>query len=169
MPGFVGGSRYSSGMGSEVVGPYLGTPEVLRLCGLPYSTLDSWVRMGLVTPSVRAGSGKRRTRLWSIADVVGVRALKELRDAGAPARVLTRAQRTLQDNWTSSLRDRMLYWDGGDLIHIDEWTNIMSLVKAPGQTVFKIIAMPLDEFRREAEAAAANMPTPIPAETRRTA
>lgn len=169
MTGIVGDLRYASRMGSEEVGPYLETPEVLRLCKLPYSTLDSWVRTGLVTPSIRGGSGKRRTRLWSVADVVGVRALKELRDAGAPTRVLTKAHRTLHDTWTTSLRGQMLYWDGGDLIHVDEWSNLMSLVKKPGQSVFRMIAMPLDEFRREAEAAATTTPTLPPHETRRTA
>lgn len=171
MPGSATVMRYSSLMGNELVGPYLETPEVLRLCDLPYSTLDSWVRTGLVEPSVRAGSGRRRPRLWSIADVVEVRALKALRDAGAPLRVLNKARQTLQDSWVATLRDRMLYWDGGDLILVDEWSNLMSLVKQPGQTVVKIVAMPLDVFHDEAHASAISPPSTstLPSEPRRRA
>ncbi|WP_082682512.1 helix-turn-helix domain-containing protein [Microbacterium oxydans] len=149
---------YSAGMGSDVVGPYLRTPEVLRLCGLPYSTLDSWVRTGLVTPSVRGGSGRRRTRLWSISDVVIVRALKELKEAGAPSRVLSQAHRTINTSWTDSLRGRMLFWDGHDIVQVDEWSNIISLVTNPGQTVLKIVTVPLDAYREEAEREASQGP-----------
>lgn len=169
--------RYSSDMGGDVQDPYLETPEVLRLCKLPYSTLDSWVRSGLVSPSVRGGTGHRRTRLWSVRDVVTVRALKELREAGAPVRLLAKAQRVLEDDWTINLRDRMLYWDGGDIVRLDEWSNLISLVRAPGQAVLRIVAVPLDSLRDEAEevatmttAAAAAPSSPRPARSmRRTA
>jgi len=142
-------------MAADPSTPYLETPEVLRLCGLPYSTLDYWVRTGLVAPSVRGGSGRRRTRQWSVLDVVCVRALKELRDAGASVRVLKRAQTMLRDTWTATLRDRMLYWDGGDLIQIDEWENLVSLFAAPGQSVLHVVALSVDALRAEAESVAA--------------
>lgn len=141
-------------MPGEQSTPYLETPEVVRLCGLPYSTLDYWVRTGLVAPSVRGGSGRRRTRQWSVLDVVCVRALKELRDAGASVRVLKRAQILLRDGWTASLRDRMLYWDGGDLIRLDEWENLVSLFVAPGQSVLHVVALSVDALRVEAESIA---------------
>lgn len=141
-------------MPGEQSTPYLETPEVVRLCGLPYSTLDYWVRTGLVAPSVRGGSGRRRTRQWSVLDVVCVRALKELRDAGASVRVLKRAQILLRDGWTASLRDRMLYWDGGDLIRLDEWENLVSLFVAPGKSVLHVVALSVDALRVEAESIA---------------
>lgn len=145
---------YPSDMAVEPSSPYLETPEVVRLCRLPYSTLDYWVRTGLVTPSVRGGSGRRRTRQWSILDVVSVRALKELRDAGASVRVLKHAQAMLRETWAATLRDRMLYWDGGDLIQIDEWENLVSLFTAPGQSVLHVVALSVDALRAEAESVA---------------
>ncbi|MFE6734592.1 MerR family transcriptional regulator [Microbacterium sp. NPDC057650] len=142
-------------MAAERSTPYLETPEVVRLCDLPYSTLDYWVRTGLVAPSVRGGSGRRRTRQWSVLDVVCVRALKELRDAGASVRVLKQAQAMLRDTWSATLRDHMLYWDGGDLIQVDEWKNLVSLIAAPGQGVLHIVALSVDALRAEAESVAA--------------
>lgn len=158
-------SGYSLDMAAEASTPYLETPEVVRLCGLPYSTLDYWVRTGLVTPSVRGGSGRRRARQWSVLDVVCVRALKELRDAGASVRVLKQAHAMLRDTWTAALRDRMLYWDGGDLIQIDEWENLVSLIAAPGQSVLHVVALSVDALRAEAESVA----TANGRETRRSA
>lgn len=138
-------------MGDAGPNPYLETPQVLRMCGLPYSTLDYWVRTGLVSPSVRASSGRRRARQWSVLDVICVRALKELRESGAPVRVMRAAQEALRHEWTTSLRDHMLYWDGGDIVRVDEWSNIVSVVNHPGQGVLRIVAVPLDPLREEAE------------------
>lgn len=142
---------------STLSGPYLETPEVLRLCKLPYSSLDYWVRTGLITPTVRAGEGRRRTRLWSVLDVVCVRALKELRDAGAPVRLLTSARQALQADWASSLRDRTLFWDGGDVVRIDEWDNVVSIARAPGQSVVRFVALQLNVFQDEVEARVAEL------------
>lgn len=130
---------------------YLETPVVLRLTGLPYSTLDYWVRTGLITPSVREGSGRRKTRRWSVLDVVSLRALKELREAGAPVRLLIVARNHLATRWGSTLTAKMLFWDGGDVVHLDEWDNLISLVKHPGQGALKVVALPVGTYAQEAQ------------------
>ena len=137
---------------------FLETPSVLKLAGIPYSTLDYWVRTGLVTPSVRAGEGRRRVRLWSVADAVAVRALKHLRDAGAPVRLLAKARKTLAADWTPALSAQMLFWDGADLLQLDEWKNLLSLIKEPGQGALHVVALPLEVFTRDAEAAIVRLP-----------
>jgi hypothetical protein len=131
---------------------YLETPAVLKLAGIPYSSLDYWVRTGLVSPSVRSGEGKRKTRRWSISDAVCVRALKELRDAGAPVRLLVRARQQLKDGWHQSLTSKVLFWDGGDVLLLDDWENLVSLVREPGQSALRIVALPLGTFASDAAA-----------------
>ncbi len=59
----------------------------------------------------------------------------------------------------------MLYWDGGDLIQIDEWENLVSLIAAPGQSVLHVVALSVDALRAEAESVA----TANGRETRRSA
>jgi len=130
---------------------YLETPVVLRLTGLPYSTLDYWIRTGLVEPSVRKSSGRRRARRWSVLDVVCVRALKDLRDAGAPIRLLVAARKHLQENWASRLSAQLLFWDGGDVVYLDEWDNLVSLVRHPGQSAMKVVALPVGAYAHEVE------------------
>lgn len=131
---------------------FLETPAVLKLAGIPYSSLDYWVRTGLVSPSVRSGEGKRKTRRWSISDAVCVRTLKELRDAGAPVRLLARAREQLQDSWHQSLTSKVLFWDGGDILLLDDWENLVSLVREPGQSTLRIVALPLGRFASDAAA-----------------
>ncbi|KTR78696.1 hypothetical protein NS234_02495 [Microbacterium oxydans] len=52
----------------------------------------------------------------------------------------------------------MLFWDGHDIVQVDEWSNIISLVTNPGQTVLKIVTVPLDAYREEAEREASQGP-----------
>ncbi len=128
---------------------FLETPAVARLAGLARSTLDYWLRTGLVQASVRGPSGRRVTRRWTVADAVEVRALKELRDAGCPVRTLLIAKQRLASDWSPSVRGKTLYWDGHDLLKIGPWDQVESLVRQPGQTTLRLVALPLDAWVRE--------------------
>lgn len=132
--------------------PYLPTPVVLRLSGLRPSTLDYWVRIGLAEPSVRASEGRRKTRRWSVRDVVSIRALKALHDAGCPHRLLLRAKAQLAEGWESQLRDRHLMWDGRDLLALQPWGEIESLIRQPRQAQLHVVAVPLELWTQETEA-----------------
>jgi DNA-binding transcriptional MerR regulator len=57
-------------------------PTVYKLVGITYRQLDYWARTGLVTPSVRAADGSGTQRLYSFTDVVELRIIKRLLDAG---------------------------------------------------------------------------------------
>jgi DNA-binding transcriptional MerR regulator len=57
-------------------------PTVCKLVGISYRQLDYWARTELVTPSVRAAEGSGSQRLYSFADVVELRVIKRLLDAG---------------------------------------------------------------------------------------
>ena len=137
---------------------YLETPAVLRLTGLPASTLENWIRDGLVTPSVRPASGRRRTRRWSVVDVIVVRAIKDLRDAGCSISTLTKARQLLQDEWPTSVMGKHLYWDGQDLFRISTFDEAVSLVRRQGQTTMKVLLIPLEPLKAAVEAAAVQDP-----------
>ena len=57
-------------------------PTVCRLVGISYRQLDYWARTGLVTPSVRPADGSGSQRLYSFEDLVELRIIKRLLDAG---------------------------------------------------------------------------------------
>lgn len=125
---------------------YITTSTLRRLCGnLPTSTLDNWVSAGLVRPSLRASSGKRIERWWSVTDVVTVRAIRGLRDAGCPLRLLKQARRFLRDEWPASITGKLLYWDGSDVFRIGTQDDLLtSIGRQPGQTTFQLFALDLD-------------------------
>ena len=123
-----------------------------RLAGIPHATLDYWTRTGLVEPSVRGSSGRRVERQWSIQDVLVVRSVKGLRDAGCPLQQVREAKKLLQAKSSEGLSDHVLFWDGGDVVAIDKWGNLQSLVRRPSQQMLHVVALPISSWKKALEA-----------------
>jgi DNA-binding transcriptional MerR regulator len=130
------------------------TDNVRKLAGgLKPSTLDYWVRSGLVEPTVQGSRGHRFTRQWTVQEAVTVRMISALRDAGCPLQRIRDAKAYLEENWGETFSSRVLVWDGvDDIFDIGPWGEVRSVWKRPGQLAFKAVAMPVDTWRREAEA-----------------
>lgn len=55
--------------------PGFSSVDVCRMSGVTFRQLDYWVRIGLVTPSVRQATSSGHRRKWSLLDVMLVTAL----------------------------------------------------------------------------------------------
>jgi DNA-binding transcriptional MerR regulator len=129
----------------------LETARVCRLADVKPSTLDYWVRTGLVVPTLRDEPGHRRTRLWSVRDAVIVRTVRELRKAGCPLQTIRRAQHQLASQWKVLGPESTLIWSDGELYDISPEGRVEALVKHPFQQAFALVALPLGLFRDEAK------------------
>lgn len=129
------------------------TPAVCVLADVPASTLTSWTRGDdpLVTPSVLGSAGRRASRYWSARDLVIVKAIKALRDAGCPLQQIRLASQRVRDWFEADLSDTVLYWDGHDVVAVDSWGSVYSLIRHPGQQMIHVVALPLSDWRTEAE------------------
>jgi DNA-binding transcriptional MerR regulator len=58
---------------ARVAAGWYSSADVCVLAGCTYRQLDSWCRLGLVTPSVTEANGQGTRRRWSSDDVVRVR------------------------------------------------------------------------------------------------
>jgi DNA-binding transcriptional MerR regulator len=149
----------------------LDTVIVARLAGVNRSTLDYWVRTGLVTPSLRDLPGRRRTRLWRVEDAVVVRAVASLRAAGCSLQRIRAAVQSIEGSADALGSDATLYWDGFDVLKIDHEGAVESLLRYPGQRVFRPVALPLGLWDRETKSRASfidsgDLKTGRPFETR---
>jgi DNA-binding transcriptional MerR regulator len=123
-------------------------PAVSEIVGITYRQLDYWARTGLVSPSVRKAEGSGSQRLYSFEDIVRLRVIKRLLDAGvnlerirAALEELTRQGRALSDVTLAS--------DGRTVYAIDDDRQLLDLLQR-GQGVFAIAVDPLiDELRGE--------------------
>ena len=64
--------------------------------GITYRQLDYWARTGLVVPSVRDASGSGTQRLYSFRDIVVLKVVKRLLDAGVSLQNIRKAIETLR-------------------------------------------------------------------------
>src|ERR1700737_5242512 len=64
----------------ELVG-YRG-PSACQIAGITYRQLDYWARTGLVVPSIRSAAGSGSQRLYSFKDILVLKIVKRLLDAG---------------------------------------------------------------------------------------
>jgi DNA-binding transcriptional MerR regulator len=121
------------------------TPVVSKLTGIPQSTLSHWVSVGLVTPEVRGPSGRRATRYWSKTDLVAVRAILQLRKKGCPLRIVKKVRTKLNEEG-GDFHDRVLVWDGQDILLIASWSEVLSVIKHPGQRVLAPTVLSLEDM-----------------------
>jgi hypothetical protein len=86
---------------------------------------------------------------------VAVRAVKALREAGCPLQKVRKAQAIVEQMWKGQAAGEVvLFWDGSDVLALEEWGTLVSALKHPGQMVLHLVALPVTHWSREAEAEA---------------
>src|SRR2546423_9544834 len=90
-------------------------PEVCRVVGISYRQLDYWARTGLVTPSVRDAGGSGTQRVYSFQDLVQLRVIKKLIDAGVSLQRIRRAVKFLREHMSAEPAGITLLSDGSSV------------------------------------------------------
>jgi DNA-binding transcriptional MerR regulator len=126
----------------------LRSSAVCSLLNLPSSTLNYWVQLGLVSPSIRGPQGRRVEQYWSVEDVVVVRAIRQLRQAGASLQQVRKVAKRLTE-WGSAMNNARLYWDGEDVLVETNTGELLSGLEHPGQLTWFLIALPLGTWHAQ--------------------
>jgi Predicted transcriptional regulators len=136
------------------------------VAGITYRQLDYWARTGLVTPSVRDASGSGTQRLYSFRDIVVLKVVKRLLDAGVSLQNIRKAIETLRRRGVEDLANVTLISDGTTVYECRSAEEIVDLLQG-GQGVF---AIALSGPFREIQGTLAQLPatevaedTPAPA------
>ena len=66
-------------------------PVVCNLVGLTFRQLGYWARTKLITPSIQAAHGSGSQRLYSFTDVIQLKVIKRLLDAGMSLKKIRQA------------------------------------------------------------------------------
>ena len=112
-------------------------PEVCKLVGITYRQLDYWARTGLVNPSVREAGGSGTQRLYSFRDLVQLKVIKKLLDAGVSLQNVRKAVVYLRQHLGTEPASVTLMSDGARIYACESEDEIIDLVKR-GQGVFAI-------------------------------
>ena len=105
--------------------------------GITYRQLDYWARTGLVVPSVRDASGSGSQRLYSFRDLVVLKVVKRLLDAGVSLQNIRRAVDALRSRGVDDLARITLISDGTTVYECRSAEEVVDLLQG-GQGVFGI-------------------------------
>lgn len=129
-------------------------PIACQAAGITYRQLDYWARTGLVVPSVRSAKGSGSQRLYSFKDILVLKVVKKLLDAGVSLQQVRTAVAQLADRGVNDLSSITLMSDGASVYECSSADEIVDLLEG-GQGVFGIA---VGRVWREVEGSLADFP-----------
>ncbi|MEY4206257.1 MAG: hypothetical protein RL255_94 [Actinomycetota bacterium] len=105
--------------------------------GISYRQLDYWARTGLVEPTIRGAAGSGSQRLYGFRDILVLKIVKRLLDAGVSLQNIRSAVSHLRDRGAEDLTKITLMSDGASIYECTNSEEIFDLLQG-GQGVFGI-------------------------------
>jgi DNA-binding transcriptional MerR regulator len=115
-------------------------PQVCRLVGITYRQLDYWARTGLLTPTLAAANGSGSKRRYDYTDVLEVKVIKSLLDAGVSLKRARRAVDCLRDGLGQDLASTSLVLTPTGSVLARSNGEVVDLLQG-GQGVFNIVPL----------------------------
>jgi DNA-binding transcriptional MerR regulator len=114
--------------------------QVCGIVGISYRQLDYWARTGLLRPSLAEARGSGTQRLYSYRDLVALKVIKSLLDAGVALQTARKAIDYLRDHLGGDLAAASLVLDGSRSVLARTGDDIVDLVRH-GQGVLNIVPL----------------------------
>lgn len=128
-------------------------PQVCNIVGITYRQLDYWARTGLLRPSISEARGSGTQRLYSYRDLVELKVITRLLDAGVSLRSARRAIQCLRENLGEDVASANLVLAGSTSVLASSGQEVVDLLRG-GQGVLNIV--PLAGVMEELDAAVAD-------------
>jgi DNA-binding transcriptional MerR regulator len=134
-------------------------PQVCSIVGITYRQLDYWARTGLMLPSISEAKGSGSQRRYSYTDLVQLKVIKRLLDAGVSLHAARKAIDCLRSTGDDLTTANLVIDDRRSVLaHSGE--EIIDLLQG-GQTVLNIV--PLGGVVSELAAAITDLGLSVPA------
>ncbi|MEE9965383.1 MAG: MerR family transcriptional regulator [Propionicimonas sp.] len=112
-------------------------PVACRAADITYRQLDYWARTGLVVPEVRTAGGSGTQRLYSFRDLLILKVIKRLIDAGISLQQIRTAIDHLRARGVEDLTQVTLMSDGISVYECTSDDQVVDLLRG-GQGMFGI-------------------------------
>ena len=121
-------------------------PQVCKLVDITYRQLDYWARTELITPSIQAAQGSGSHRRYSFTDIIQLKVVKRLLDAGMSLKKIRQAIEILaaQLETDTPLTDVTLLSDGNTIYAAHNPSEVVDVFRR-GQGVFGIAVGPVQD------------------------
>ena len=130
-------------------------PQVCSIVGITYRQLDYWARTDLIRPSLCDASGSGSKRRYSYADLLELKVIKSLLDAGVALQSARKALEYLRENLGEDIATANLVLNGSRSVLARTGEEIVDLLRS-GQGVLNIV--PLAGCKDEVDAAILELP-----------
>jgi DNA-binding transcriptional MerR regulator len=114
-------------------------PQVCKIVGITYRQLDYWARTDLVRPSICDANGSGTQRLYSYTDLVELRVIKQMLDAGIALQSARKAVESLR-NFGEDLASVRIVIQGATVVLAETDQQVMDLMRE-GQGVLNIVPL----------------------------
>ena len=114
--------------------------QVCSLVGITYRQLDYWARTGLLRPSITDATGSGSQRRYSYGDVLELKVIKRLLDAGLKLQQARQAVECLRGDLGADLASSQLVLVGSRSVLAQSDGEVVDLL-AGGQGVFNILPL----------------------------
>ncbi len=147
-------------------------PQVCQLVGISYRQLDYWARTGLLRPSLAEAQGSGTKRRYSYRDLLELKVIKRLLDAGVSLQSARRAVGCLREDLGADLAAANLVLSDTTTVLAHTNGDLVDLL-AGGQGVFNVVPLSGLVHELDADIVAFGRPArseaPAPARTARAA
>ena len=138
-------------------------PQVCSIVGITYRQLDYWARTNLIRPSIADARGSGTQRRYSYRDLVELKVIKSLLDAGVSLQKARRAIEYLRGNLGADIASASLVLNGSDSVLVVRDSGELVDLLREGQGVFSIMA--LGGVKAELDAAITELHPPVSPDT----
>ncbi|MFM8972498.1 MAG: MerR family transcriptional regulator [Actinomycetota bacterium] len=115
-------------------------PQVCAIVGITYRQLDYWARTDLLRPSLAEAQGSGTQRRYSYRDLVALKVIKNLLDAGISLQTARKAIDYLREHLGEDLESASLVIDESRTVLARTGDDIVDLVRN-GQGVLNIVPL----------------------------
>lgn len=114
--------------------------KAASIVGISYRQLDYWARTDLIRPSLADASGSGSRRLYSYRDLLELRVIKSLLDAGIKLESVRTAFQYLRTHVDTDIASAHLVISGSDVILCDG-EQLIDVMRRGGQGVLNVLAI----------------------------
>jgi len=115
-------------------------PQVCSIVGITYRQLDYWARTDLLRPSISEARGSGSQRRYSYRDLVELKVIKRLLDAGVSLQQARRAIQCLREGLGEDLASANLVLGEGQSVLAHSQEAVIDLLRG-GQGVLNILPL----------------------------
>jgi DNA-binding transcriptional MerR regulator len=116
-------------------------PQACKIVDITYRQLDYWTRTGLVAPSIQPATGSGTQRLYSFNDLLQLKVIKSLTDAGASLQKVRQAIDYVRNNLADDWSKVTIVTDGTGVYSFTDEAQLVDLLRRGQGVLGAVVAV----------------------------